>query len=224
MSDTIKCLRDSIHSLLPSDVCGFANRITDHEESFGYEEEARQMKHAGTKRRNEFIVGRRCARSALKQMGIQPCALVAGEDRVPQWPAGTVGSISHSVSLCCAVAARTSAIECLGIDLEMTTRISPGVIERVTHPAEVEFVNGDAALGSLIFSAKEAFFKAQFPKWGIWPAFRDVAFQVHPSSSQLTVVDVSDGLRTELRSAVPRMQFRYAFFDNYVLTLCWLEA
>lgn len=112
----------------------------------------------------------------------------------------------------------------LGVDLETTTRISSGVIERIVHSLEAYFVGADQARGSLIFSAKEAFFKAQFPIWNVWPNFDDLAFQVDTSAQQLEVVHVADRLPADLQAAAKSMRFRYAFIDNYVLTLCWLYA
>ena len=177
--------------MVPSGTGVVAEQITDQEESFEYPEEVRHLKNAVPKRRNEFIVGRRCARAALAQIGVSPCALPPGENRVPQWPAGIVGSISHSVGLCCAVAAHSNRIRCLGVDLETTTRISPGVIKYVMHPLEADFVGSDQMRGSLLFSAKEAFFKAQFPIWGVWPNFKDLAFQATTVTDQLTVIEVA---------------------------------
>lgn len=209
--------------MLPSEVGAFSDQITDREELFEYPEEGKHLSKAVPKRRNEFIVGRRCARAALAQIDVEPCVLLSGEDRVPEWPVGVLGSISHSMRLCCAVAAHSNTAACLGVDLETTTRISSGVIERVLHPLEADFVGDNQAHGSLIFSAKEAFFKAQFPTWGAWPNFDDLAFQVDTSTGQLEVIHVAANLPPDLRSAAERMQFRYAFFDDYVLTLCWLN-
>ncbi len=223
-SDLVRQLRFSLERMLPSGVGSFADQIKDGEESFEYPEEGRHLFKAVLKRRNEFIAGRRCAREALAQIGIESCALVPDENRVPKWPTGVVGSISHSVGLCCAIAAHADNKACLGVDIETTTRISRGVIKRVVHPLEADFVGNDPGRGSLIFSAKEAFFKAQFSTWRAWPNFDDLAFHVDTSASQLKVIKVSDHLPRDLRSAAEGMQFRYASLENYVLTLCWLDA
>jgi len=220
--DTIEHLRQLLGQMLPPGVGFAAEVITEGEEWVEYPEEELQVANAVSKRRFEFISGRRCARKALARIGVKPCALVADENRVPKWPTGVVASISHSMKLCCAVAAHSDAIVCLGVDLETTTRISPGVIERVTHPLEKAYVNDGPARGSLIFSAKEAFFKAQFPVWKSWPNFNDLAFWVETSGNRLKVQTIASHLPEDLRIAANNMQFRYAFFDNCVLTLCWL--
>ena len=223
LSDTVKRLRDALNQMLPAGVAAGVDQITDQEVSFDYPEEEKQLAKALLKRRNEFITGRRCARKALEEIGFAPCALVSDENRAPRWPEGVTGSISHSVVLGCAVVAQTDTIACLGVDLETTTRISSRVIKRVVHPLERDYVGKDPVRGSLIFSVKEAFFKAQFPIWNAWPNFDDLAFQESNLAGQLSVLKVADHLPGRLRSAIEKMHFRYAFFENYVLTLCWLD-
>ena len=223
LSDSLKRLQVLLEQMLPVGVESCVDRIKDGKESFEYPEEEKHLSKAVLKRRNEFIAGRCCARAALARIGVESCALVPDENRVPKWPTGIVGSISHSGRLCCAVAAHSDNIAYLGVDIETTTRISRGVIKRVVHPLEVDFVNDDQARGSLIFSAKEAFFKAQFPTWKAWPNFDDLAFHVDTSIGQLKVIKIATHLPSGLRAAVEDMQFRYTFFNNYVLTLCWLE-
>ena len=222
--DLVRKLQCALDPMLPSGMGAFADGIKDPESPSEYPEEEESLANAVSKRRNEFIAGRRCARQALARIGVTPCMLVPDENRVPVWPTGVVGSISHSLGLCCAVAARSSTITCLGVDLEMTTRISEGVIERVVHPMEADVVGNDPMLGSLLFSAKEAFFKAQFLTWGVWPNFSDLAFQLDFLAGQLRVVKLANNLPSDLSSAARKMQFHYTFFDNYVLTLCFLRT
>ncbi len=111
---------------------------------------------------------------------------------------------------------------CLGLDLEKTNRLSRQAVARVLHPQEVDFVGENQALASLIFSAKEAFFKAQFPVWGVHANFSDLALHVDGASGHLFADKVALHLPEELRGAAQRMQFRYRFFGDYVVTLCWL--
>lgn len=178
--------------------------------------------NAVSARRNEFIGGRRCARAALADLGQAAVALPADADGVPIWPTGWMGSISHSRGLCCAVAAQTAVLAGLGLDLEKTNRLSSRAMERVVHPAEAAFVGESQRFGSLLFSAKEAFFKAQYPVWGAQPNFKDLAFLIDSTNQALAVVEVADYLPETLKTAATRMQFRYRFLGDYVVTLCWL--
>lgn len=193
-------------------------------DSFDYPEEGKHLNNAVHIRRNEFITGRRCARSALAQLGVTSQALPPDENRIPKWPPGFVASISHCRGMCCAVAASKEQVCGLGVDLEETTRMSSGVMKRILHPLEADFAGADQRLCSLLFSAKETFFKTQFPIWGAWPNFEDLALQPDASNKQLTVIDIATHLPESLQSTAAKMRFRYTFIEDYVVTLCWLDA
>jgi 4'-phosphopantetheinyl transferase EntD len=213
----------ALQALVPPGVCASAGVVSEVAEPFPFVEEGQHLVNAVSTRRNEFIGGRRCARAALAQLGQATVALPADADGVPMWPVGWIGSISHSRGLCCAVAAPAEGMTALGLDLEKTTRLSARAMERVVHPAESVLVGQSQRLGSLLFSAKEAFFKAQYPVWGAQPNFHDLALQIDLVNQALAVAEVVDHLPAALKSAAKRMQLRYRFFGDYVVTLCWLE-
>ena len=215
-------LRLALHAILPSAVAAAVDQAADAPEPFQYREEGQHLANAVLKRRNEFIAGRRSARAALADVGIAAGALLPDIDRMPVWPPGSIGSISHSCGLCCAVAASRDAFRGVGIDLEKTTRMRASVMERVLHPLEAAYVADDLSLASLIFSAKEAFFKTQFPIWRAQPEFEDVALQLEESAQKLSIVKIASHLPQELCVATQALQFRYQFFDDYVVTVCWL--
>ena len=215
-------LERALQALLPAGVCAAASATADAAEPFAYAAEGRELAHAVRARRNEFIGGRRCARAALAQLGQAAVALPADADGLPQWPAGWMGSISHSRGLCCAVAASATRMIALGLDVEKTTRLSARAMARVVHPAEVGMIGSSQSLGSLLFSAKEALFKAQYPRWRAQPNFHDVALQIDSAKQVLTVAALAEHLPEALKSAAARMQVRYRFFGDYVVTLCYL--
>ena len=216
-------LQSALQALLPVKVGCAVQQVASEAEAFQYAEEGSHLANAAIARRNEFISGRRCARIALAHIGQASCALPADPDGLPIWPSATMGSITHSRGLCCAVAASADKMMHLGIDLEKTTRLSARAMERVVHPLEEATVGEDQALGSLLFSAKEAFYKAQFPAWGAQPNFKDLALQIHSNTQQLSVLKIASNLPIQLRDATLRMKFRYQFVGDYVVTLCWLE-
>lgn len=215
-------LEFALQALQPDGVCASASVVAEHTEAFDFAEEGQQLEHAVRTRRNEFIAGRRCARAALAQLGQGALALPADADGLPCWPAAWVGSISHSRGLCCAVAAPAARMTALGLDLEQTTRLSAHAMARVVHPMESRLIGQSQRWGSLLFSAKEAFFKAQYPQWRAQPNFKDIALQIDRSEQTLAVAEVADHLPEALKAGAPQMQFRYRFFGNYVVTLCWL--
>ena len=220
---TVQQLQFALRQMLPSTIKSAADKIADGEDSFDYPEESQHLKKAVRIRRNEFITSRRCARTALSQLGVSPLPLPPDENRIPRWPAGFIASISHCRGVCCAVAANKKTTSGLGIDLEQTTRMSNGVMKRILHPLEVNFAGMDQQVCSLLFSAKEAFFKTQFPIWGVWPNFEDLAFQADPSTGQLIVAEVATHLPESLQYAASKMRFRHAFIQECVVTLCWLD-
>ncbi len=131
-------------------------------------EERRSVRRAITSRQREFATGRACARRLLSRLGCPEVALPADSDRVPCWPDGFVGSISHAGELCVVVVGDRTTIGGVGIDIE-----SDGPLERELW--DIVLGEGERASlmtwpddqrqirAKLLFSAKEAVYKLQFP-------------------------------------------------------------
>ena len=142
-------------------------------------DEAACIVRAGAKRRREFAAGRSAARRALEQLGIEGFALVSDADRLPRWPEGVVGSISHCAG-CCAVAVATRGrILSLGLDVERAGPLADGVLARICTPRERERARALAPpegvdWGKLVFSAKESAFKCYFPLARTLLGFQDM--------------------------------------------------
>lgn len=115
------------------------------------------------KRQREFSAGRAAARMAMARP-TQP--LPMRPDRAPHWPDGLCGSITHSDSACLAITAPLTLYRGLGIDLEPAAPLDRDLWETILTPPELHWVSRlpDADAGhtaKLIFSAKEAAYKAQ---------------------------------------------------------------
>lgn len=108
------------------------------------------------KRLAEFRAGRAAARLALAELGLPDRPIPAAPDRAPIWPQGLQGSITHSDSLCLAVIGRLRGI---GADLEEAEPLDEGLRDAVLRPEEAAATPLEA---KLIFSAKEAAYKAQY--------------------------------------------------------------
>jgi len=124
---------------------------------------------AAAKRKHEFLAGRRCAQNALRLAGCtEPGTLAMGKDKLPQWPDGWRGSISHNNETAIAVATSTRFCTVIGVDLE--TWIDKAVAEeihaQIAQPDElVLFSNHTPARAlTLVFSAKETLYKALYPE------------------------------------------------------------
>ncbi len=114
-------------------------------------------------RLREFSAGRRAARLALD---MPDAAIPMGRDRAPIWPEGFIGSITHSQSACLAAVAAQGVACGIGIDIEEDTPLARDLWPTVLVPAEMDWlaaqsVDDQGRYAKLIFSAKEAAYKAQ---------------------------------------------------------------
>jgi 4'-phosphopantetheinyl transferase EntD len=113
------------------------------------------------KRLRAFAAGRAAARRALAELGLAAEAIPKGPDRAPHWPIGIAGSISHSATQCLAVVIPAGLCRGIGLDLEEDSPLNETLWDTVLRPEERHGMTGAEA--KLIFSAKEAAFKAQYP-------------------------------------------------------------
>jgi 4'-phosphopantetheinyl transferase EntD len=147
-----------------------------------FPEEEALVARAVEKRRLEFAKGRECARNALASFGLGPAPLLSGESREPLWPADVVGSITHTRGFCAAAVARSVRYRGIGIDAEPADALEPEVARRVCESDE----ESGAAVPSLpreiiprlVFCAKEAVYKCQFPLTRTFLGFGDVAVEL----------------------------------------------
>ena len=180
---------------------------------------------AAVHRRKEYAGGRACALRALQVVGSSEAADLPGDtDGVPVWPDGMLGSITHSKGLCAAVAGTTTDLQIIGLDLERTDRLKAAAIQRIVHATEADFVQGDQLRGSILFSLKEAFYKAQFPQWRTTANFEDLALDVDLSVGTASVNYISDRFNSELVDQANVLQFRFALVESFVVSVCWLRA
>lgn len=131
-----------------------------------WDEEAAAVARAIPKRRTEFAAGRCAARAAMAEIGFAPTAILQGGDRAPIWPAGLAGSIAHCDTCCVSVVALQEHYAALGVDVEPATPLADDLIAVICTPAERAWLAGETDPGlaaKMIFSAKEAVYKAQYP-------------------------------------------------------------
>jgi 4'-phosphopantetheinyl transferase EntD len=165
-----------------------------------YPEEEAVVAQAVHKRRREFAVVRHCARRAMEKLGVPPQPLVPGERGAPRWPSGLTGSMTHCDGYCAAALVRATDLASLGIDAEPHGPLPDGVLPSVSLPVEQERLRRlaeawpDIHWDRLLFSAKEAVFKAWFPLTGLWLEFTeaDIEISVDPGGRP------AGGFRAEL--------------------------
>lgn len=176
-----------------------------------------------SKRLHEFAAGRACARHALQRLGLPQHELLSLADRRPRWPAGVVGSISHTRGLCVAVVAHDTQVRSLGIDLEVIADVSPVVWPELLTAAELRQLARQPfgqrqRLAALIFSAKEAFYKCQYALTRQWLEFHDAAVEFETpaaASGHFRVVPKAGFIAA---SFGPAWRGRYRYAERWIAT------
>ncbi len=134
-----------------------------------FPDEQRFVHGAVAARRREFAAGRDCARRAMLALGRSPGAILVSDDRLPVWPQGFVGSITHGGGHCAAAVARKDRDICaIGIDLEPAERLDADLVESICRKEEAEWLSNRTEhapllLARAIFSTKECAYKCLFP-------------------------------------------------------------
>lgn len=167
----------------------------------------------------EHSLGRRCAVDALASIGVEAGTIESGKSGEPIWPAETVGSISHSKGHCFTAVAKAIDFQSIGVDIEHFNRIKLRSIDRITHRLESETVGSDLNLATLLFSLKEAFYKAQFPLYQTQLNFKDIALKLIPESQSAELIWTTPNLAIDPVDYV-NWKFHYTRIDDrcYVLS------
>jgi 4'-phosphopantetheinyl transferase EntD len=172
-----------IGRILPDDVVA----VAAHEDVGGVElfpAETAALGNAVEKRRREFATVRACARTAYQRLGVPAVPVVPGERGEPSWADGVVGSITHCDGYRACALARASSFASIGIDAEPNAPLPAGVLGDVARPEERPALAELARLAPhvhwdrLLFSAKEAVYKAWFPLARRWLGFEDAVVTI----------------------------------------------
>jgi 4'-phosphopantetheinyl transferase EntD len=149
-----------------------------------YPEEAASVAHAVETRRKQFTAGRILARDAWQRLGVPAQPLLNDEQRVPRWPAGVVGTITHTHGWCAAAVAKSTHFSALGADVEAATPLERGLWERICRPAERRLLESSperaGLLGKAFFSAKESIYKALYPSVRVFLDFQSMQIELEP--------------------------------------------
>lgn len=175
-------------------------------------EEAAHIAKAVDGRRAEFTAGRVLARRAIATLGGGDYPIPPGSRNMPVWPPGFVGSISHTHGYVAAAAARAADILSVGIDVEDVRRFRPELEEKIASPDEIaaNFAghppdSRQMAL-AIMFSAKEAFYKCQYPITEQFLGFHDADVVIDRDRRTF---------RLRLVAEVPLLTGRHTFYGKY---------
>jgi len=148
--------------------------------------EAAAMERAVSKRRREYTAGRVLARRAAGRMGLGSVEILAGPDRAPRWPPGVVGSITHTRGHVAVALARSDRRRGLGLDVEQAAALKPRLWDAICAPEDVEMLGGyppalRGELAKVVFSAKEAAYKAQYAVTQQYLGFAAMHIELSPT-------------------------------------------
>ena len=172
---------------------------------------ARQLAHVG---------GRLCAEAALAWQGV-PLRAPIGRDAAgaPQWPTGWTGSISHAAGVAMAAVLPRRSRHDIGLDTEALIAepaTQRAALAQCVHASEREAwaPARQPEVLTLIFSAKEAYYKAVRREVGRMIDFQEMA---------ITQLDAAQGLFTlapvaGAASGLPAAHGSYQWLDTRIVT------
>jgi len=164
--------------------------------------EEQLITRAVLKRQQEFTAGRTCLRRALEQLDVPPTPILAGAMRNPILPEGISATITHSGDRCAAAAIAKGEVTAIGIDIEEHSPLEANVIDMILSPGEVAHVatleDKSIYWDKLIFSAKEAFYKAYFQIVGEFLDFPELECTCFPDDNSMQARLVQDTDQPEL--------------------------
>ena len=186
-----------------------------------------------SKRKLEFARGRKVASMLLIQLGAVGNVGVA-MDRAPIWPTGFIGSISHSYCFVWVAVGHDSAAASVGIDTEAVVDVSTQNLLRPEIATEQEWMIADAigldpaTTFTLVFSAKEAFYKCCYPLTRLYFDFKDISVDATDDDRiRLRMGPTNPNLSTEdptIRNQLPPSLdvFFFVHREN-VFTVTWIN-
>ena len=188
---------------------------------FGFLPEA--MRHAVPERKIAFLAGRLCAEHALAALGMASAVVPRQADGSPHWPGGIAGSISHTSEHAYAAVQKQTGRFGIGIDSEkVVSTEAVEDIEKFCCTDEERFVLRNSKVknlpATLVFSAKEALYKAVHPVVKRFVDFDE--FQVNQidwGTGKFSIRPVSGGLLAKVvPSTVGWFRLRRGVIHTYV--------
>lgn len=148
-----------------------------------HSQERALVESAVASRQRDFSTGRVLARRLIEARGRPAEPLLRDPDRVPIWPTGIVGSISHTKGLAVAAIAESEMFQGIGIDVEPDEAVGEGVERIVCREVERPWLDleGPKERGrrcKIVFSIKEAVYKAFYPRVRVFWNFHDVEVDI----------------------------------------------
>ncbi len=210
---------------LPAKLCGATLKVADAASFQPQPPLPEQLSRASFKRQSEYRAGRCCAALALGNAAQAPGM---GEDRLPLWPQGWLGSISHGGGHAIAIVGPVDAVRLIGVDVELCieSAAADGIAALVAFGNELALIDGalqpplslPAMALTLLFSAKEALYKALYPEVRQFVDFSGARL-VAATADRLTLVLTEDWHPAWRAGAA--FTVNYVVRGNFVYCVCF---
>ncbi|WKD48146.1 4'-phosphopantetheinyl transferase family protein [Microbulbifer spongiae] len=190
-----------------------------------------QIARSVPKRQMEYFFGRMAARYALSALGIEHFQVGTGKWREPIWPEGTIGSISHNGRFAGATVLEATKFAGIGIDIEsvLSEKSQLALQDTAIFQSEIRYLKAHGLMAapgsvlSILFSAKESFFKAAFPLVKRYFDFDAVSLVDFDNNRRIILLEIQQDLCPTLRpGAVIPIQFNW-LDENTIFTYCGLQ-
>src|SRR5215217_789328 len=131
------------HRLMPEEIAAFAGAVIQVRRASG--------------------AARIVARELLAQFGHACCPLPKGTGGAPVWPIGIIGSMAHDDTVAIAAISNNRSVGAVGVDIEPAGIFPCELLELVATPTERLRIFAGSDYGTLLFTIKEAVYKATYP-------------------------------------------------------------
>jgi 4'-phosphopantetheinyl transferase EntD len=190
--------------------------------------EEKIIAQAVEQRQREYATVRSCARACLERLGYAPVAILPGDGGAPIWPAGVLGSMTHCAGYAAAAVGPLPQISAIGIDAEPDAPLPDDVLELVATAAERDRLAATRPepdgpnWDRLLFSAKEAVYKAWFPLVGEWLDHQEAEVSFDPRDGTFAALLSRDGLVADGRQ-IHRLHGRWTRKHGILATAVVLD-
>lgn len=175
-----------IAKLAPPGVRIGCRTIRDGDENLLLPREARTIPSRQPHARRASGAARAIARQLLVLEGIEDPVIERSASGAPLWPANITGSLAHDDVMAVAVVARRAGIFSLGIDVEPAEPLPDDVAAIVPTPGDVLAGIDQRLAFRLLFSAKEAVYKATYPLDGKILGYEHIAVDLQSRKAATT--------------------------------------
>ncbi|NKI15923.1 4'-phosphopantetheinyl transferase superfamily protein [Spongiibacter sp. KMU-166] len=171
------------------------------------------------KRKREFRSGRHAAKAALRQLGLKEdinLLPIAGGTR-PDWPAGYVGSITHTTGFCAAAVATQTHYQAIAIDVEPRTPIQRNALAAICTNREQQWIaqqpddHYKADWGKTFFCIKETLYKVFNPIHDVYLDFQEAEVQLSRQDGSFTA-----DIHQQAKGITCRYSGRFGMNERYI--------